>query len=135
MTLALQIRSSPLGVFGPQLQPQRGPEGAEARSPPPAGVATAESGGSSLPAGAGTPRAALLGPSQSRIDQLDKLPSAYNFLDLTMRVDVSARLRLLAGESILIVAFMLKNNLCFNPWTMTSVRNSMWSIMSLSVII
>ena len=109
MTLAPQIRRSPLGLFGPQLQPQLEPEGAGGQAPPPAGVATAESGGASPPAGVGTPRAALLGPSQSRLDLLAKLPSAHDFLALNMRVDGSCRLRLFAGESILTVAFMMNN--------------------------
>ena len=67
------------------------------------------------PAGGGTPRAkpdgyhSLLGPSQSRLDLLDKLPSSHEILASNIRVDGSCFLELFAGEAILTVAFMMNN--------------------------
>ena len=106
----------PLGLFGPQLQPQPDPEGAEGQVAPPAGVATADSGGDSPPAGVGAPRTGLLGPSQSRIELLDKLLSSHDILASNMRVDGSCFLELFAGEAILTVAFMMNNVPCIKPW-------------------
>ena len=82
-------------MFGPQSQPLPDPEGAEGQAAPPAGLATAEAGGASPPAGGGTPRASPLGPSQSRLDLLDKLPSPHEILASNLRFDGSCFLEII----------------------------------------